>query len=293
MQEPSIAPSDRTAAAVADFDHAKFKAGQKQSWSEAAEGWTEGVGRAMMQLSEPLIELAGVQAGERVLDLATGGGSAAFAAARAGAREVIASDLASGFRDVVESKASALGLGETVEFAEADMESLPFADNAFDRVVCQLGIMFPPDRRKALREIVRVLKPGGVFAAATLASAEENREFAPIIEYPRMLAGAHPNSPHPLVCGDRESMMQELREAGFTDVSEHDFDFRFQHRDLQQAEVDWKNTAPLRLAFEKLDEGKRHELQTFLEEWLTSHQQPDGSVELANRALLFRGQKPL
>jgi SAM-dependent methyltransferase len=278
---------------AAGFDHAKFKANQKQSWSEAAEGWTEGVGRAMMLLSDPLVQFGGVQPGERVLDLATGGGSAAFAAARAGAREVIASDLASGFRHVVESKAAAQGLEGIVRFAEADMEALPFADNEFDRAVCQLGIMFPPDRSKALREILRVVKPGGVFAAATLACAEENKEFAPVIEYPRMLAGAHPNSPHPLICGDREGVMQEFRAAGFVDVAEQDFDFHFRHSSIEQAEIDWKNTAPLKLAFEKLDEEKRQQLQTFLIDWLGSHQRPDGSIELANRVLLFRGRKPI
>jgi SAM-dependent methyltransferase len=277
---------------VQNFDAATYKAAQKQSWSKTAEGWTEGVGRAMMRLSAPLIEFCEVRTGERVLDLATGGGSAAFAAARAGAREVIASDLARGFEQVVKEKAIELGLNDIVRFAEADMEALQFADNEFDRITCQLGIMFPPDREKALREIFRILKPGGVFAAATLASAEENQEFAPVIEVPRRMLGANPNSPHPLNCGDRVKIQQEFREAGFVDVDQKDFDFQFEHRNLEDAERDWCNTGPFEVALNKVNEADRTKLLAFLREWLTTHQLPNGTIQLANRALLFRGRKP-
>ena len=54
-------------------------------------------------------------------------------------------------------------VAEKVSWRQADAQSLPFEDDAFDAVVCQFGVMFFPDRLAAYREVQRVLKPGGHF----------------------------------------------------------------------------------------------------------------------------------
>jgi ubiquinone/menaquinone biosynthesis C-methylase UbiE len=63
---------------------------------------------------------------------------------------------------------------ESVEFKQADATELPFADSSFDAVVCQFGLMFFPDKDRAMREVHRVLKPGGVYVFNVWDAIEEN-----------------------------------------------------------------------------------------------------------------------
>jgi SAM-dependent methyltransferase len=65
-----------------------------------------------------------------------------------------------------------------IEWRHADMQALPFADGAFDVVVCQFGFMFPPDKPQAFREARRVLAPGGVLLANVWGLLSENPAMA-------------------------------------------------------------------------------------------------------------------
>ncbi len=78
--------------------------------------------------------------------------------------KLVATDLSPDMLEVNKSKFAA---GEAVEFVVADMQNLPFESNTFDVVVCQFGMMFPPDKQKACDEAYRVLKPGGLFLFST------------------------------------------------------------------------------------------------------------------------------
>lgn len=64
--------------------------------------------------------------------------------------------------------------GEGVEWKQADASHLPFDDESFDAVVCQFGLMFVPDKQKAVREAYRVLKPGGTFLFSVWDAIEQN-----------------------------------------------------------------------------------------------------------------------
>jgi len=78
--------------------------------------------------------------------------------------KLVASDLSPDMLEVAKRK---LPKSDSTEVVVADMQNLPFASNAFDVVVCQFGIMFPPDKQKVFEEAHRVLKPGGVFLFST------------------------------------------------------------------------------------------------------------------------------
>jgi ubiquinone/menaquinone biosynthesis C-methylase UbiE len=111
-------------------------------------------------LATDLIDIAGLRPGERVLDVACGTGIVArLAAERVGSTgTVTALDINPAMLAVARSVASP---GMSIEWYESSAEAMPLPDEAFDVVLCQLGLQFFPDRLAALREMQRVLAPGG------------------------------------------------------------------------------------------------------------------------------------
>jgi SAM-dependent methyltransferase len=110
------------------------------------------------ELGEVLVDACGVQAGQRVLDVAAGTGNTAIRAAQRGA-SVIASDLTPENFDAGRREASACGV--ELEWVEADAQALPFGDGEFDVVTSSFGAMFAPGHQAVADELVRVCKPGG------------------------------------------------------------------------------------------------------------------------------------
>jgi ubiquinone/menaquinone biosynthesis C-methylase UbiE len=166
-----------------------------------------------------LIERVGVAAGDRVLDVACGTGVVARQAAeRVGAAgSVDAVDLNPAMLAHARTLA---GTGAPIEFHEASALDLPFDDGCFDVVFCQLGLQFFPDRAVALREMHRVLVPGGRLALNVFAPIERNpathaladaldRHIGPLTSVAKRTehALADPGGVHRLVAG-----------AGFRDV---------------------------------------------------------------------------
>jgi ubiquinone/menaquinone biosynthesis C-methylase UbiE len=111
-------------------------------------------------LGPELVAACGIDAGDRVLDVAAGTGNVALRAAESGAR-VVASDLTPENFDAGRAEARAMGV--ELEWAEADAEALPFADGAFDVVTSCLGAIFAPDHRAVADEMLRVCRPGGTI----------------------------------------------------------------------------------------------------------------------------------
>ena len=128
--------------------------------------------------AQVVVDFADLQSGERVLDVACGTGAVArVAAERVGERgTVVGVDLNPGMLAVARSL-PAPG-GATVEWRQADALELPFADQAFDAVLCQLGLQFFADRALALREMLRVLRPGGAVVVMVWRPIERSPGFA-------------------------------------------------------------------------------------------------------------------
>jgi ubiquinone/menaquinone biosynthesis C-methylase UbiE len=112
-----------------------------------------------------LVRFAGIRSGQAVLDVATGTGVVAITARLGGAR-VTALDLTPELLAQAKENAAIAGI-EDIAWHEGDVEALPFPDGAFDVVVSQFGHIFAPRPEVALREMLRVLKPGGRIAFAT------------------------------------------------------------------------------------------------------------------------------
>lgn len=127
---------------------------------------------------------------QRVLEIAAGTGvvTRALAAVLPEATEIVATDL----NPAMLEQAAAIGTSRRVEFQQADAMQLPFPDQSFDVVVIQFGVMFFPDKPKALAETRRVLRSGGALIFNVWGSLEHN-EFAAAVQ--AGLAAAFPNDP--------------------------------------------------------------------------------------------------
>lgn len=145
---------------MADDSFAQFKERQREVWSHFAPLETFTTPPAAQ-----LVRFAGIAAGQRVLDVATGTGVVAVTAARLGA-DVIGVDLSPALLDRAVENAQIAAL-KNVSFREADAEALPFEPQTFDVVTSQFGHMFAPRAEVALAELLRVLKPGGTLAFST------------------------------------------------------------------------------------------------------------------------------
>jgi SAM-dependent methyltransferase len=153
----------------------------------------------------------------RILELAAGTGvvTRTLAAVLPAGASIVATDLNQAMLD----EASALGTKRPVEWRQADAMKLPFADAAFDAVVCQFGVMFFPQKPQAFAEAHRVLRPGGMFIFNVWDDIKEN-EFAATVttalgalfptEPPRFLART-PHGYH-----DRSTIEGDLANGGFT-----------------------------------------------------------------------------
>jgi len=135
---------------------AQLKEAQKKGW-----GLFAPLESITVPIAAILVEFAEVRPGQKLLDCACGTGVVAITAARLGAK-VQALDLAPAL--VERAKQNAALAGVAVDFVEGDVEALPYPDAAFDVVLSQFGHMFAPRPDVAIRELLRVLKPGGRIA---------------------------------------------------------------------------------------------------------------------------------
>jgi SAM-dependent methyltransferase len=143
--------------------------------------WSVGDYRPLAMLLEPaahdLVDACGIAAGQDVLDVAAGNGNCAMAVARRGAR-VVASDLTPALVQLGRARTQAEGLA--IQWAEADAESLPFADGRFDCVTSVFGAMFAPRPEVTAAELFRVLRSGGSVGMANWTPASFGKQLTEV-----------------------------------------------------------------------------------------------------------------
>jgi ubiquinone/menaquinone biosynthesis C-methylase UbiE len=147
---------------MADDAVAEFKQKQREVWALGNFGE---VAVFTTQTAGHLVRFAGVKAGQTLLDVGCGTGPVAITAALKGAM-VTGLDLTPELLAQARESAPIAGLKDIV-WKEGDAEALPFGDASFDVVLSQFGHMFAPRPDVAIREMLRVLKPGGRIAFAT------------------------------------------------------------------------------------------------------------------------------
>jgi SAM-dependent methyltransferase len=200
-------------------DFGAVKQRQQQAW---ASGDFAVVAARIVLVAEQLCETADLHAGWRVLDVATGSGNAAIAAARLGCTAV-GIDYVPALLEHGRRRAAAEGL--EVELLEGDAEALPFPDASFDAVTSVFGSMFAPDHARAAAELLRVCRPGGTIALANWTPAGFIGELFRTV-------GAHvpppAGVPSPMLWGT-EGHLRELFGDGIAslEVTERTYTWRF------------------------------------------------------------------
>jgi SAM-dependent methyltransferase len=168
----------------------------------AATNYEEAVVPALIREWAPrVVAAAGIRPGDRVLDVACGTGelSRVVAEAVGPAGSVTGLDLDPGMLAIAARTATGISWHRGIA------ECLPFRDATFDAVVSQFGLMFFQDRSRALREMWRVLRPGGRMAVAVWASLEETPAYAAEVQLVERMAGPAAANVlrSPFVLGDR------------------------------------------------------------------------------------------
>ena len=236
---------------AAQPDLAAVKQRQQQTWSSADYA---AVAARIVPMAEVLAQNAGLRAGDRVLDVATGSGNAALAAARCGC-EVTGVDYVPALLERARTRAAAEGL--EIEFAEGDAENLAFPDASFDAVLSCLGVMFTPDQERAAAELVRVCKPGGTIGLVNWTPAGFIGQLLRTVgKHVPPPAGVRP----PPQWGTEERLGELLGDAlSRLEVQRRTFVFRFRSPD-DFASFFRDNYGPVHKAFGALDEPGRERL---------------------------------
>ena len=138
------------------------------AWSATARDYDAFSEQVTLPFAEDAARLVRIGPGTRVLDVATGTGNFAFVAARRGAR-VLATDFAATMIELLQRKVRDQGLDAAVDTAIMDGQALDLPDESFDVAASIFGLLFFPDHDRGLRELLRVLVPGGRAVVSTWA----------------------------------------------------------------------------------------------------------------------------
>lgn len=189
-------------------------------WAKRAQAYADYAVAKNRPYAKRLVSLVAPRAGERVVDIAAGPGVVAVEAARAmGGGSVLATDLSPAWAPFV--AAAARDADVTVEFRTMPGERLDLPDRSVDVVTCEFGLMFMPEPVDGLREMRRVLKPGGRLGVSVWSTGDRVAHFIAM----RALDVIAPPGPgeerglSPLRLGEPGLIERLVADASFVDVA--------------------------------------------------------------------------
>jgi len=248
--------------------------------TNASDRWRKPSAMMGTPLTELIVREARVEPGMRVLDVASGTGEPAISIATLlhGTGEVVATDISTEPLKVGEGRAQQRGL-TNIRFQIADVHSLPFEGASFDRVTSRLGLMFFADLSKALREIRRVLKPGGRFTAVAWGPMQQPYFESTIGTILKLFPGLQlPATGAAMFKFDQTgTLAQALKDAGFSHA----------HDEIREVEWTWPGSAeevweyfqavtvPFSPLFKAIPQSQREDLNRRVLESISSYKNGD------------------
>jgi ubiquinone/menaquinone biosynthesis C-methylase UbiE len=246
----SLATLGNQPIATSTPDLAALKVRQQAAWSS---GNYAVVGTTLQIVGEQLCETLDIKAGSKVLDVAAGNGMVSLAAARRWC-DVTSTDYVPALLE--QGRARAAAEGATIEFREADAETLPFGDKSFDVVLSTFGVMFTPNQDRAASELLRVCKSKGNIGLA-------NWTPEGFIGQVFKTLGKHLPPPtgvkSPALWGTRTRLNEMFADAGTIRAEPRLFNFRYRSPE-HFLDVFKTYYGPVLKAFAALEPSKQREL---------------------------------
>jgi ubiquinone/menaquinone biosynthesis C-methylase UbiE len=218
IKEPGL---NRKKEATSIENNREENAELQQAWDQIAEGYNQFVTDTEIWLANEALKRVGLQAGQSFLDVAAGCGGLSLPAARLGAK-VLATDWSPEMIRLFETRVNKEGLSDA-KGQVMNAHHLELEDNQFDVSGSQFGVMLLPDLPKALKEMVRVTKPGGKVLLIAY-GAPEKIDFLNFFIKALQFVAPHfpglPDNPPPFEfqVADPAVMRQRLVEAGLKNV---------------------------------------------------------------------------
>ena len=269
----------------------EYRSATYDLWQAMAAGWDRertAMWDATRQVSERLLDVLELQAGQTVLELAAGTGETGLAAARRvqpGGRAIL-TDFAPNMVDAARRAAEEHELDGT-EVRLMDAERMDLADDSVDAVLCRFGYMLMPDPPAALAETRRVLRDGGRLALAVWDAREHNPWAAVPGRALLEKTGApppDPDAPHMFYLADRDRLRALLGEAGFSDPRPEEVEVPWRFAGFDDYWHFVTTLSPLGLRLPEFSEAEVAELRAKVESGVSRF--GNGELVLPGRALV-------
>ena len=283
---------------MADIDPTQFRDAQRTQWDKAATGWDkwsslfEDAGDG---ISIRLSELAGVEAGSRVLDVAAGYGATSMVAARIAGTEgkVVATDISAEMLEFGRKHAANAGL-ENMEFVEGAAAALDFPEDSFDAAISRWGIIFDPDGEGSAARVRGFLKDGGRFAISSWGPPDT----VPFLSVPMRTVLSFfdvppppPDMPGPLSRPTPERIGGLLEGGGFADVEVEEAQLEMEWESPEQFATFVREIAPpISALMANQPEERQAEAWDAITEAIRPRAADDGTVRLEGLVLMASGR---
>jgi SAM-dependent methyltransferase len=258
---------------------------QGQLWGVHAQDWAAYVEQVGLPLFGAALDAARVTSGTRLLDAGCGAGLLALLAGLRGA-QVTALDASPGLLAIARQRLP------TANVREGDLEALPFADASFDAVTAVNSLFYAQDMAAAMRELVRVVRPGG-RVIVTAWGPPERCEFLTAVMpalgplMPPPPPGAPP--PHPGALSQPRALAAVLTEAGLRAVEEGEVTCPFV---FPNAEASWRGNASAGINQAAIAHSGEAAVRAVYANADRAHTRLDGSVRYENVFLWVAGERP-
>jgi SAM-dependent methyltransferase len=272
----------------------------REQWErkESADWWSAAQARRRQiygAATEMMLDVAAVQPGRRVLDVAAGTGEQTLMAARrvGPTGYVLATDQSSSMLNVAAEAARKEGL-KNVETRVMNAEDLVVDPDSFDAVICRMALMLFPNPAKALSAMRRVLKPGGKVAVIVFSALDKNPYYGIIHGTVRRLGNIPPPAPGEpwmFALGDPGALEDVYKRAGFLNVPVHTVAIQRRFPSAADAIRNMQNSVgDTKELINRLNEPQRESAYVEIQEQLSRFEGPNG-FEVPGEVLIGVGTK--